>query len=434
MMFKQVIHECIELKNRGISKAIPSYCTANMTCIEAILRHYKNKDTPFLIEATSNQVNQFGGYTNMTPVDYMTSVYDIADRVGFKRERLMLAGDHLGPLPWADLNAEEAMRQAHTLVREFVLAGYEKIHLDTSIRLKDDPQDMPDELIAERGVALYQTCMEAWKELKARNSEAHPLSFIIGSEVPPAGGSKNGEPVKVTSGKALRHTLQMYEQKFREAGIDDAWDSIVGVVVQPGVEYGSFSVRQYRREDARELCSVLKAFPHLCFEGHSTDFQFPRHLRMLAEDGVLILKVGPAITYAMREALANMCEIERIFINDNARSHFKEILDSVMQAYPKYWEKYYGGADNEKRIQRKFSFLDRSRYYMADQSVRNALKRLEDNINKLDMNPGIIHQYFRNQYDRLYCNNIECNFSSLIFDYIAMQLEEYDLAAERHSI
>ena len=58
-----------------------------------------------LIEATSNQVNQDGGYTGMTPADYRDFVGAIADRVGFPRERLALGGDHLGPNAWTALPA-----------------------------------------------------------------------------------------------------------------------------------------------------------------------------------------------------------------------------------------------------------------------------------------------------------------------------------------
>ena len=432
-MFYETIKKCINYKKDGISMAIPSYCTSNLICIEAILNHYREKNIYFLIEATSNQVNQYGGYTGMTPLDYIKSVYNIADKINFNREKLMLGGDHLGPLPWSYLKSEEAMRNAHKLVYEYVLAGYEKIHIDTSIRLKDDPENISDELIAERGVSLYQTCIEASKKLELIDGKKHNISFIIGSEVPPAGGNINESIVNLTSPESLRKTLKIYDQKFHEVGINNAWDKIVGVVVQPGVEYGCFSVHQYNRKKARDLCEVLDEY-NICFEGHSTDFQFPSSLRNMAEDGIKILKVGPSITYALREALINMCEIEKNYIKKNKRSHFKKILDRVMKEDPKYWNKYYIGTDEEIKIKRKYSYFDRSRYYMSNEKILNSLNILESNLNNHILNPCIIHQYFRNQYDRLYRNGEKCDFYNLIYDFISMQLEEYDFAVRKHNI
>ena len=82
------------LKNRqaGMRYAgIPSFCTANGLVIEACLKQAMRFDDCVLIEATANQVNQFGGYTGMKPADYRDFVYRIADRIGFERNRIILS-------------------------------------------------------------------------------------------------------------------------------------------------------------------------------------------------------------------------------------------------------------------------------------------------------------------------------------------------------
>lgn len=434
-MFANEISNCLNLKRKGVSKAIASFCTANKACIEAILCHYKGRKQPVLIEATSNQVNQFGGYTGMKPVDYKKMVYEIADRVGFDKSFIMLGGDHLGPLPWKGKNESEAMNNAKELVREFVLAGYEKIHLDTSIKLKSDEGHLTDKIIAKRGVELYKTAIEAWHENLKTNKEAIKPKFIIGSEVPPAGGSQDGSPVRVTSAKDLINTIRAYEEAFSREGITDAFDSVVAVVVQPGVEFGSFTVRQYCREEATELCQVLEKYPHLCFEGHSTDFQWKENLRNMAEDGVKILKVGPAITYAYREALFKLAWFEdQIVFDKSKRSNFCEVLDEVMCEEPKNWEKYYTGSTQETLMQRKYSYLDRCRYYFGDSRVQDAITCLKKNVDYYGLNPGVIHLSFRTQYDRLYARGEICNAENLIKDYISMQIEDYDFATQEHEI
>ncbi len=84
---------------------ICSVCSAHPLVIEAALAFDRNSTRKVLIEATSNQVNQFGGYTGMTPADFREFVFTIADKVGFARERIILGGDHLGPNCWQQENA-----------------------------------------------------------------------------------------------------------------------------------------------------------------------------------------------------------------------------------------------------------------------------------------------------------------------------------------
>ena len=93
----------------GRTHGITSVCSAHPLVIEAALLQAEADGTPALIEATCNQVNQEGGYTGMTPADFRDMVFAIADRVGLARDRIILGGDHLGPNPWKDLEAEEAV-------------------------------------------------------------------------------------------------------------------------------------------------------------------------------------------------------------------------------------------------------------------------------------------------------------------------------------
>ena len=106
-----------------------SVCSAHPLVIEATLLHAKRSGAPFaLIEATSNQVNQDGGYTGMKSADFRDFVHRIADLVGLARDRVLLGGDHLGPNAWQALPAETAMARADVLIEDYVRAGFRKIH------------------------------------------------------------------------------------------------------------------------------------------------------------------------------------------------------------------------------------------------------------------------------------------------------------------
>ena len=55
-------------------KALPSFCTANFDVIESIFYYCNLNKLPCLIECTSNQVNQEGGYSNHTPKTFVKKI------------------------------------------------------------------------------------------------------------------------------------------------------------------------------------------------------------------------------------------------------------------------------------------------------------------------------------------------------------------------
>jgi len=95
---------------------IYSICSAHPWVLEAAMRQALEDETPLLIESTSNQVDQYGGYTGMKPADFVDFVRSIAERVGFSHEHLILGGDHLGPNAWRHLPVDEAMQRADALI------------------------------------------------------------------------------------------------------------------------------------------------------------------------------------------------------------------------------------------------------------------------------------------------------------------------------
>lgn len=418
----------------GIHCGIPSFCCANKLVIEAVLEQAKRFDDTVLIEATSNQVNQYGGYTNMRPKDFRNFVYQIADKINYSRDKIILGGDHLGPLPWANLSAKEAMEKAIELVTLTVSAGYTKIHLDTSMRLGDDPIDQPlsNEVIASRGAILYQACEKAYQELLQKKPTAiHPV-FVIGSEVPiPGGAQKNNDTVTVTTPEDFEATLLAYKKKFSELQLTDAWNYIIAVVVQPGVEFGNSEIHHYNRIESLRLCECLKKYPNIVFEGHSTDYQAPARLKEMVEDGIAIIKVGPALTYALREALFSLSMIEKELIqNEIDRSNFIEVLENAMIKSPSHWIKYYQGDEYQKYLERKYGFSDRSRYYMALPEVESSINKLLDNLNNVDIPLNMLHQYMPLQYIKVRDGKLACKARELAKDSVITIVEDYNYAVK----
>lgn len=425
--------EMIEKRKNNINSAIASYCCANKIVIEAILEQGKRFDAPILIESTSNQVNQFGGYLGMNPKEFRDYVYKIADKIGFNRSKIILGGDHLGPQPWQDLNEKEAMKNSKKLVRDCVLAGYTKIHLDTSMYVNDDDKTvrLSDEIIAKRGAEMLIEASKAYKKLLEKNPDAiHPV-YVIGSEVPIPGGSQNNSSkLEVTSPADFKATVDVYKKVFYEMGLKEEWKYVIAVVVQPGVEFGDDEVDYYDRMAARYLVAELKNYPNLVFEGHSTDYQTPTKLKEMVEDGIAILKVGPALTFSLREALFSLSMLEGELVAKNKLSNFIEVLDNEMLKEPKDWIKYYKGDEEKLKLSRKYSFSDRCRYYLNKKEVIEAMNKLFDNLEDVKIPLSMIHQYFPLQYLKIREGKLENNPKALVKDSVITLVEEYNYATK----
>jgi D-tagatose-1,6-bisphosphate aldolase subunit GatZ/KbaZ len=393
-------------------KGIYSICSAHPWVIEAGMMQALADDTPLLIESTSNQVDQYGGYTGMKPADFVRFVHTLADGVGFARERLILGGDHLGPNAWRTLAADEAMQRADALIDAYVAAGFRKIHLDTSMSCADDPPRLSDDIVAERAARL---CAVAEAAATRAGIRERPV-YIVGTEVPvPGGASDELSTVEVTHPGAALETVAVHRRAWQAHGLDAAWDRVIGLVVQPGVEFDHTKVVDYAPAAARELSKVLDDLPGMVFEAHSTDYQKPEALAALVDDGFAILKVGPGATFALREALYALADIENELIAPDARSNLRDVVESVMLDKPGNWDKYYHGDDEERRLMRVYSYSDRIRYYWADPRVDAAAHRLVDNLARVGIRENLVSRYLPEQYWQLRRGEIDAAPMSLIY-------------------
>ena len=432
------LQKLVQLQKQGNKVGIYSACSANEYVLEAVMEKAKKTKSVCLIESTSNQVNQYGGYTKMTPQDFYDFCYQLASKVGLDSSQFILGGDHLGPLTWADLPEEKAMIEAETLMKEYVKAGFTKIHIDTSMRLADDDTSvaLATDMIAKRGARLAKACEEAYQErLKTTPTTIAPV-YIIGSEVPIPGGAQEDEGLQITSPEDFKATVATFKAAFESLDLHAAWERVIAVVVQPGVEFGDTSIDEYNREAAKDLSEALREYDSLVFEGHSTDYQTVKHLTEMVEDGVAILKVGPALTFAAREAMFALAHIEEELLkgSDVNTSHFIEILDQVMLAQPKNWQKHYHGNAQQQAFKRKYSYSDRCRYYLPDPEVQAALATLIQNLKEHKIPLSLLSTYMPIQYTKVRNKELCLDPESLIKDRVINMIDEYLDAAKQEEI
>ncbi len=410
-------------RNLPLPRGIASVCSAHPLVVEATMRRAASEDRAVLLEATCNQVNQDGGYTGMTPATFRRFVEGIANAVGFPLERIVLGGDHLGPNPWKDQPAETAMIKAKAMVRAYVEAGFEKIHLDTSMGCAGEPAALADELTAQRAASLARVAEEA-----ASRSGTRPPVYVIGTEVPPPGGATHRlDALAVTQREAAIRTLAVHRSAFSEAGINAAIERVIGIVVQPGVEFGSDNIALYEPERARALISALNDMPGLVFEAHSTDYQPDEALRGLVDGGFAILKVGPGLTFALREALYGLDAMASALSLQPFGGGLAPIMEKIMVERPQHWAGHYGGSAEEQRLQRHFSYSDRIRYYWPDPQASAAIDRLMSSLPET-IPETLISQFLPRIYSDVIMKRVDPRPRDLCLAAIDAALAPYSLA------
>jgi D-tagatose-1,6-bisphosphate aldolase subunit GatZ/KbaZ len=463
------LSEVIAAQKRGESKGIASICSANPWVIRAMLQQAQATGEPVLIESTCNQVNQFGGYTGWTPAQFVAYLQDLTSKQDFPFEQIVIGGDHLGPSPWQDEPVAVAMEKAKMLVRECVLAGYSKIHLDASMKCADDDPNHPldSRLSAARAAELARVAEKTFSECPSGSEPAH---YVIGTEVPlPGGAQEQEEALSITTTSDVAETIEVTKEAFLKQGLELAWQRVIAVVVQPGVEYGDASLFEYNRTRAADLARYIEGFDGLLYEAHSTDYQLARALRQLVEDHFAILKVGPALTFALREGIYALACIEEELLAGNqlVEDHFailkvgpaltfalregiyalacieeellagnrdaepsqaRERLDEAMLANPVYWQKYYHGDAQALHLARKYSFSDRSRYYWPVPKVQFALTRLLQNLGDRPLPLTLLSQYVPVQYGRIRSSEIANDPQSILLDKVRSVLSDYSYA------
>ena len=388
-----LLRDVIARNRAGETIALPSVCTAQEDVIEAALQLAAQLKRPLLIEATSNQVNQFGGYTGMTPAEFTDLVAAIAARTGISPDLFALGGDHLGPQVWRSEPADDAMAKAANLMRAYVKAGFTKIHLDCSEGCAGEPAQVDGLTSAARAARLARVCEEA-------APDSSDLSYVIGTEVPPPGGARahgEGQGIESTSPEHARKTLAEHRSAFDALGIGSAWKRVVGLVVQPGLEFAPLHIDHFPMDSPNTLSAALSDAPQICFEAHSTDYQMDAVYSDLARRNFAILKIGPALTFAYRRALyaldAMLSDIEPAA----ARTRLPVLMERIMTEQPEHWRNHYEGDERALWEQRHFGYSDRIRYYWPQAEARAAVDALMSRLDRPCPPLPMLLQYFSPQ-------------------------------------
>lgn len=389
------IQQIIQQNKQGEQKGIYAVCSAHPIVLEAAIEQAKQDNSPVLIEATANQVNQFGGYTGMKPADFIAFIHQLATRLEFDLDKVILGGDHLGPVCWVNENSEAAMAKAKDLIASYVAAGFKKIHLDTSMPCADDPQDIADEVVAQRAAQLCAVAEATAIECFGSSD----LVYVVGTEVPPPGGAAEEiEGLELTPISRVELTLELHKSAFSQLQLESAWQRVIAVVVQPGVEFDHTSIIDYDSAKAQPLANYIKTVDNIVYEAHSSDYQNQQAYNDLIRDHFGILKVGPQLTFALREALFALSYIEEQIVPIEQQSQLRTVCEQEMLEAPNYWQKFYPVPASKGQLYRQYSYSDRIRYYWTLPRINEAVTKLTNNLNQLTIPLPLISQFLPEQY------------------------------------
>jgi D-tagatose-1,6-bisphosphate aldolase subunit GatZ/KbaZ len=412
----------ITANKRGEKKGIYAICSAHPLVLEAAIIQAKNDNSVLLIEATANQVNQYGGYTGMLPADFIAFVKSLALQLNFNPEQLIFGGDHLGPVCWCNETAASAMIKAEQLIRCFVAAGFKKIHLDTSMRCADDETILADSIVAERAAQL---CLIA-ENTAISHFGVSDLVYVIGTEVPPPGGANEKiSTLEVTKTTHVAETLSLHEKSFYNKELESAWQRVVGLFVQPGVEFDNTQVFDYDTKKAQQLKSFISMIDGIAFEAHSTDYQNAQAYHDLISDHFAILKVGPELTFALREALLALSQIEQQLFPIQQQSHLQSLIEQNMLNKPEHWQRFYQVDNDLQLLYRQFSYSDRVRYYWGDPNVMKAVDTLFSNLSAVDLPLPLLSQYLPIQYQAIRNAQLKKDAKSIVIHHIMQVTNRY---------
>jgi D-tagatose-1,6-bisphosphate aldolase subunit GatZ/KbaZ len=418
-------------RNRQSGKGgVYAVCSAHPQVIAAAIQQSIADGSVLHVESTSSQVNQFGGYTGQTPHQFAHYVRSAAQEAGLSPQGVLLGGDHLGPFPWRQEASSCALQKASELVRECVLAGYVKIHLDASMPCADDrTADFAEQTVAERAALLCEAAEKAYTELPSGSPR---LVYVVGTEVPaPGGESVETHAPTITAAEQVHRTLASFRQAFEKRRLLSAWERVIALVVQPGVDFGTDTIFEYDRAKAGSLSAALSEHPAIVYEAHSTDYQSAKSLAEMVQDHFAILKVGPWLTFAFREAVLSLTAIEREMLTGKSGHHLSQVrqaLEKAMLGNPSHWRTYYQGDEEEVHHQLIYSYSDRCRYYWHEPSVQEQIARLINNLAVRAISPTLVSQYLPLEYEALRSGQIQATPEALIQSHIQHVLRVYSRA------
>jgi len=424
-MHTSYLIEIMEANCRGERKGIYTVESHNSTVVEACFRQALVDGSPVLLEISANMLSLPGQSGKTSPGDFIKRVKHIAVEAEFPQDRLFFGVNDLGPSLWQD---ESALKKACEFISDLVSLGFNKLGIHAGELLKGDPigETLAQEIIIAREMALYQAAESAAVELP---DEEKPLYVINAHPVQEAGRVKDQR--RVASREDVEDAVDRFAKIAAAAGLPEMKKRLLAVQVSLGFGYDCEKVFPFDSSLIKEMGGCGHGGHPVVLEAQQTDFQPQTVLNQLVDNHFAFLSVGLELTYTMREALFSLAMMENETMIGKPGVHLSNYiveLDRAMQSVPSHWQDYYKGNGFEQLVARKYSFYDRSRFFLEDKEVRKTKKRLYDNLTAYPVPPTVMRQFMPHQYESVVAGELENKPKALVMDAVRNVLRRYSRA------
>jgi len=383
-------------ESTGISRTLFAACPNSLAVIRAAIRAARRNNAPIMFAATLNQVDQDGGYTGMTPRQFVETIRMETEAIHFTGP-VVIAVDHGGP--WLQDNhrterwtLEETMQWVKRSFAGAIDAGYDMIHVDPTVDIELPPgKIIPVEVVVERTVELIAFC-----EDHRRKKGLPPLAYEVGTE-------------EVHGGLADLDVFVRFFELLREgltaAGLPEVWPAFV--VGKVGTD---LHTTLFDPETARTLVAIAGKYGSV-IKGHYTDnVENPEAYPLSGMGGA---NVGPEFTEREYEALEELDTLEKDLVQKGRIIKPSEIRDTLWQAVIRSgrWKKWLlpgeepGDFSSLPQERQRWLIKTGCRYIWEQPEVVAARARLYENMQRAGVDAEEIvlsriekamDKYFRN--------------------------------------
>lgn len=302
-------------KETGIARTIFAACPNSMTVIRAALRSAKRNNAPIKFAATLNQVDIDGGYTGLTPREFVKTIRQEADAIHFTGP-IIIAIDHGGP--WLkDKQAKErwsyndAMAAVKRSFEAAIEAGYDLIHVDPTIDItlpKDKIIDI--DVVADRTIELI-----VHAENFRRENDYPRIAYEVGTEEVHGG---------LADVNVFTRFLDLLKKGLEQNDLGDVWPCFVVGKVGTDLHTSTFDPVV-----ARELVSIAGKYGSYIKGHYSDNVTNPEEY---PASGMGAANVGPEFTEREYEGLCELCLIEERFLKHGKIAKASNLKNILWQA------------------------------------------------------------------------------------------------------
>lgn len=137
-----------------------------------------------------------------------------------------------------------------------------------------------------------------------------------------------------------------------------------------------------------------------------------------------MLKVGPALTFALREALFSLDGLASVLRPE--RTSLVSVLNDIMRANPSFWKDHYDSDRADTLC--LYSYSDRIRYYWTHPNVQRAVNSLLGDLEETGLPDPLISQFLPKLYERVRTGEIPREGKALVLAAVEDVLDDYSVA------